>query len=45
MLMQQLPSALVALLPVIVFLAALLWLDSSGHRGPGTPLNLATVPT
>ena len=28
MLMQQLPSALVALLPVIVFLAALLWLDS-----------------
>ena len=28
MLMQQLPSAVVALLPVIVFLAALLWLDS-----------------
>ena len=28
MLMQQLPSALVALLPVLVFLAALLWLDS-----------------
>ena len=28
MLTQQLPSALVALLPVIAFLAALLWLDS-----------------
>ena len=28
MLMQQLSSALVALLPVLVFLAALLWLDS-----------------
>ena len=29
MLMQQLPSALVALLPVIVFLAALLWLGAA----------------
>ena len=28
MLMQQVPPALVALLPVVIFLAALLWLDS-----------------
>ena len=36
MLMQQLPSALVALLPVIVFLAALLWLDSYKLLAPSS---------
>ena len=34
--MQQLPSALVALLPVIVFLAALLWLDSYKLLAPSS---------
>jgi len=36
MLMQQLPSALVALLPVIAFLAALLWLDSYKLLAPSS---------
>src|SRR6476619_7601800 len=36
MLIQQLPSALVALLPVIVFLAALLWLDSYKLLAPSS---------
>jgi RsiW-degrading membrane proteinase PrsW (M82 family) len=36
MLMQQLLSALVALLPVIVFLAALLWLDSYKLLAPSS---------
>jgi len=36
MLMQQLPSALVALLPVMVFLAALLWLDSYKLLAPSS---------
>lgn len=36
MLMQQLPAALVALLPVIVFLAALLWLDSYKLLAPSS---------
>ena len=36
MLMQQVPSALVALLPVIVFLAALLWLDSYKLLAPSS---------
>jgi RsiW-degrading membrane proteinase PrsW (M82 family) len=36
MLMQQLPSVLVALLPVIVFLAALLWLDSYKLLAPSS---------
>ncbi len=36
MLMQQLPSALVALLPVIVFLVALLWLDSYKLLAPSS---------
>src|SRR3954462_3733005 len=36
MLMQQLPSALVALLPVVVFLAALLWLDSYKLLAPSS---------
>jgi RsiW-degrading membrane proteinase PrsW (M82 family) len=36
MLMQQLPSALVALLPVLVFLAALLWLDSYKLLAPSS---------
>ncbi len=36
MLMQQLPSALVALLPVVVFLSALLWLDSYKLLAPSS---------
>src|SRR4029079_4800735 len=36
MLIQQLPAALVALLPVIVFLAALLWLDSYKLLAPSS---------
>jgi len=40
-LMQQLPSALVALLPVLVFLAALLWLDSYKLLAP--PAVLAVI--
>jgi RsiW-degrading membrane proteinase PrsW (M82 family) len=36
MLMQQLPAALVALLPVVVFLAALLWLDSYKLLAPSS---------
>jgi RsiW-degrading membrane proteinase PrsW (M82 family) len=36
MLMQQLASALVALLPVVVFLAALLWLDSYKLLAPSS---------
>jgi len=36
MLMQQLPSALVALLPVMVFLAALLWLDTYKLLAPSS---------
>jgi len=36
MLMQQLPSALVAVLPVLAFLAALLWLDSYKLLAPSS---------
>ena len=36
MLMQQLPSALVSVLPVLVFLAALVWLDSYKLLAPSS---------
>jgi len=42
-LMQQLPSALVALLPVLVFLAALLWLDSYKLLAPSAVLAVIGV--
>ena len=36
MLMHQLPAVLVALLPALVFLAALLWLDSYKLLAPSS---------